>query len=113
MSLFNIGVSAGNMIGPLLFNSNDAPYYKPGLTSTMGITCALMAIICMQTGNLFLLNKMQARKRVQNGKPAKIHDRSMEHTYTAASDGEDGVPLGENAFKDLTDSKNDEFIYVY
>lgn len=112
MSLFNIGVSAGNMIGPLLFNSNDAPYYKPGLEKTMGITCALIAIICMQTVNLFFLNKMQERKRVRNGKPAKIHDSSMEHRYVAASDN-DGVQLGENAFLDMTDTQNDEFVYVY
>ncbi|KAH7376769.1 major facilitator superfamily domain-containing protein [Plectosphaerella cucumerina] len=112
MSLFNIGVSAGNMIGPLLFNSNDAPYYKPGLEKTMGITCALIAIICMQTGNLFFLNKLQERKRLRNGKPAKIHDRSMEHHYVAASDTE-GIQLGENAFMDMTDTQNDEFVYVY
>lgn len=113
MSLYNIGVSAGNMIGPLLFTSDDAPYYKPGLEKTMGITCALIAIICLQTVNLFFLNKMQEKKRVRNGKPAKIHDLSMERHYRAASDNEEGANLGENAFKDMTDTKNDEFVYIY
>lgn len=113
MSLFNIGVSAGNIIGPLLFNQNDAPYYKPGLEKVMGITCALVAVIALQVVNLFFLNKIQERKRVQNGKPAKLRDLSMEHRYTAGSREEGDAQLGENAFKDLTDSKNDEFVYVY
>ncbi|POR31158.1 Uncharacterized protein TPAR_08636 [Tolypocladium paradoxum] len=114
MSLFNIGVSAGNIIGPLLFNSDDAPYYHPGLTKTMGITGALMGVIVLQTANLFLLNKMQERRRVKKGKPAKIHDLSMEREYVAAMQGsEEGPQLGQNAFSDITDSKNDEFVYVY
>ncbi|ROT36530.1 MFS general substrate transporter [Sodiomyces alkalinus F11] len=114
MSLYNIGASAGNIVGPLLFNSNDAPYYKPGLEKTMGITCALIAIVGLQVVCLFYLNKRQERRRVKNGKPAKLRDLSMEHRYTSGrEDGETGAPLGENAFKDLTDSKNDEFVYVY
>ncbi|KAF4464521.1 allantoate permease [Fusarium albosuccineum] len=114
MSLYNIGVSAGNIVGPLLFSSKDAPRYEPGLTKTMGITGAMIGIIILQLVNLIFLNKMQERKRVRNGKPAKIHDLSMEHHYAAnlEDDGGDGQ-LGGNAFKDLTDSKNDEFVYVY
>lgn len=116
MSLFNIGVSAGNIIGPLLFNSNDAPYYKPGLTKTMGVTCALIGVIGLQVANIWFLNKRQERKRIANGKPAKIHDLSMEHHYVNDAhdeEGAGGAQLGANAFKDLTDSKNDEFVYVY
>lgn len=115
LSLFNIGVSAGNIIGPLLFNDNDAPEYKPGLTKTMGITAAMIGAIGLQFLNLVWLNKRQERRRVQNGKPAKIHDLSMERHYTSGRQDEEtgGVQLGENAFKDLTDTKNDEFVYVY
>jgi MFS family permease len=113
MSLYNIGVSAGNIIGPLLFSSKDAPYYKPGLTKTMGITGAMIGVIILQLVNLVFLNKLQERKRIKNGKPAKIRDLSMEHRYVAnAAEGEDDQ-LGQNAFMDITDSKNDEFVYVY
>lgn len=117
MSLFNVGVSAGNIIGPLLFNEKDAPNYLPGLEKTMAITGALIAIIGLQALNLFYLNKRQERTRVKNGKAAKIHDASMGHSFTsttqdAAKDGQT-QELGNNAFADLTDSKNDEFIYVY
>ncbi|VUC31638.1 unnamed protein product [Clonostachys rosea] len=115
LSFFNIGVSAGNIIGPLLFNAQDAPYYKPGLQKTMGITCALIAAIGLQVVNIFFLNRMQERKRVANGKPAKLHDSSMEHRYVSThnQDGENGPQLGASAFDDLTDSQNDEFVYVY
>lgn len=115
MSLFNIGVSAGNIIGPLLFNQKDAPDYLPGLQKTMAITGALIAIIGLQVVNIFFLNKRQERRRVRNGKPAKIHDASMEHRYaeSAQDNVEGGQQLGNNAFADLTDSGNDEFIYVY
>ncbi|TLD14185.1 uncharacterized protein PgNI_04431 [Pyricularia grisea] len=119
MSLYNAGSSAGNIIGPLLFNSADAPYYHSGLTKVMGITCALVAVIGLQAANLVFLNKLQEKKRVTNGKPRKIKDLSMEHSYSHAAEteqeevGEGGVRLGENAFMDLTDRQNDEFVYVY
>ena len=108
MSLFNAGASAGNIVGPLLFTTDQAPGYYPGLRSTMGITAALVAAIGLQALNLWFLNKLQRKKRIANGKPADIKDTSMNHTYTAEDEG-----LGEDAFLDLTDRKNDEFIYVY
>jgi len=109
MSLYNAGSSAGNIIGPLLFNAKDAPNYLPGLRAVLGIFVALAAVILLQLANLVFLNKMQVRKRVSNGKQAVIHDASMEDHYVAV-DSTAGV--GEHAF-DLTDRKNDEFVYIY
>lgn len=113
MSLYNAGSSAGNIIGPLLFNLDNAPEYLPGLRSTMAITATLIAVVGIQVANLFWLNHLQEKKRVANGKPAKIKDLSMIHRYESglAEDGEE--QLGNNAFLDLTDKKNDEFVYVY
>ncbi|KAI5861985.1 major facilitator superfamily domain-containing protein [Durotheca rogersii] len=115
MALYNIGVSAGNIVGPLLFNQDDAPRYRPGLQKIMTTTCVLFAIVGLQVVALFVLNRMQERRRVRNGKPAKLHDASMEHRYTAAAGRDDDTDfrLGGDAFKDLTDSQNDEFVYVY
>ncbi|KAM0542852.1 hypothetical protein ACHAPJ_012575 [Fusarium lateritium] len=80
----------------------------------MGVTGALIGVIVLQPVNLMFLNKLQERRRVKNGKPAKIRDLSMEHRYVASpQDDENEGQLGQNAFKDLTDSKNDEFVYVY
>jgi MFS family permease len=109
MSLYNAGSSAGNIIGPLLFNSKDAPNYYPGLKSVLGIIAAMIAAIGIQFLNLWFLNKLQRKKRVRNGKPADMKDYSMQRTYEARSE-EEGSDQG---LLDLTDRKNDEFIYVY
>ncbi|KIW28356.1 uncharacterized protein PV07_08028 [Cladophialophora immunda] len=113
MSLYNAGSSAGNIIGPLLFNKKDAPAYHPGLRKVLAIFVTMVAVIFIQLANLIFLNKLQSRKRVKNGKAAKIKDHSMEDKYVAMDETEVGQRLGENAFLDLTDRKNDEFTYLY
>jgi MFS family permease len=109
MSLYNAGSSAGNIIGPLLFSKKDAPAYIPGLQKVLAIFATLVAVICIQFANLFFLNKTQSRRRVKNGKAAVIKDHSMEDRYVAMEESEGG----DNAFLDLTDRKNDEFLYIY
>ena len=109
MSLYNAGSSAGNIIGPLLFNSKDSPSYHPGLKAVLAIFVTLAVVVVMQLLNLMVLNKMQSKKRVANGKKAVIHDVSMEDKYVSIE--AEGV-TGDHAF-DLTDRKNDEFVYIY
>ena len=109
MSLYNAGSSAGNIIGPLLFNSKDAPTYHPGLKAVLAIFVTLAVVVILQLVNLMVLNKLQSKKRVANGKKAVIHDVSMEDKYVSIE--AEGV-TGEHAF-DLTDRKNDEFVYIY
>lgn len=108
MSLYNAGSSAGNIIGPLLFNARDKPTYFPGLRAVLGIFVALAVVVLLQLANLVVLNRLQSRMRVANGKMADIYDASMESHYVAMQD--EGI--GEHAF-DLTDGKNDEFVYIY
>jgi predicted MFS family arabinose efflux permease len=116
MSLFNASSAAGNIIGPLLFNEKDEPAYLPGLRACLGIFAALLVIILAQWALLFLLNKRQEKRRIANGKPGKMVDRSMQNHFHQ----EDEIPeagaeetVGNNAFKDLTDRENDEFVYIY
>ncbi|KAK4545221.1 hypothetical protein LTR36_003400 [Oleoguttula mirabilis] len=128
MSVYNAASSAGNIIGPLLFNSADAPTYHPGLRAVLGIFVALAACTIIQAANLKFLNKLQERKRVKNGKPAKLVDHSMEDHYhdadeqldlcmDAAEGNTEAQPahhrVGDQAFMDLTDRRNDEFVYIY
>ena len=126
MSLYNAASSSGNIVGPLLFNSADAPDYLPGLRGVLGIFCALAACTILQAANLMFLNKLQKRKRVKNGKSAKLFDHSMEDKYhdadeqidesTGVAEGAAPGPharVGERAFEDLTDRQNDEFVYIY
>lgn len=117
MSLYNAATSAGNIVGPLLFSEKDAPAYHPGLRACLGIFVALVAVVFIQWGNLVVLNRTQERRRVRNGKPAKMVDRSMMDQYQEEGhqeDREDGEQqIGDNAFLDLTDRENDEFVYIY
>lgn len=113
MSLYNAGSSAGNIVGPLLFAKKDAPAYHPGLRKTLAVFVTLVAVVLMQLANLMFLNKLQSRKRVKNGKAAVIKDHSMEDKYVAMEETDGGQRLGDKAFLDLTDCKNDEFTYIY
>ncbi|EAW12313.1 putative MFS transporter [Aspergillus clavatus NRRL 1] len=113
MSLYNAASSAGNIVGPLLFSATDAPAYRPGLQACLGIFVALVAVVFLQWADLFVLNKLQEKKRVQNGKPAKMVDRSMQDQYQ--QEDEEGLEqeMGSNGLLDLTDRENDEFVYIY
>ncbi|KFZ25333.1 hypothetical protein V502_00189 [Pseudogymnoascus sp. VKM F-4520 (FW-2644)] len=111
MVIYNIGISVGNIIGPLLFSEADAPSYLSGLRVVLGLFCAMVAAILAQWFLLFTMNRSQERKRVANGKPAKLTDRSMMDHYTAQDDMDSGN--SDVALHDLTDRKNDEFVYIY
>jgi len=112
MSAYNAASGAGNIVGPLLFDAADAPSYHSGLRATMGVYAALICIVIMQVGVLYYLNQSHRKHRVANGKPSKIYDHSMDQKYVSIDADNDGS-IGNNAFADLTDKKNDEFIYVY
>lgn len=118
MSLYNAASAAGNIVGPLLFSKKDAPAYLPGLRACLGIFVAMVAIVLIQWANLIVLNKMQARRRVRNGKRAEMVDHSMQDQYHGIDEDnvvEEAGPeqVGNNAFLDLTDRENDEFVYIY
>lgn len=64
---------------------------------------------------IFYLNKRQEKRRVAMGKSAKIVDRSMQTVGETDIDSKDDVNqrVDDNAFKDLTDFENEDFVYVY
>lgn len=115
MSLYNAASSAGNIVGPLLFSSNTAPEYHPGLRACLGIFSTLVAVVLIQWANLWFLNMQQAKRRVRNGKSAKIIDHSMQSDFHGVEDNVDGseIHAGANVKDDLTDRQNDEFVYIY
>jgi MFS family permease len=108
ISLCNAASAIGNMVGPYLFKSG-APLYHTGLGACMGIFCACFCLCAGLVFTLFTMNKRKEKQRVANGKPAKIANASMEKEYRRTADG----VLGQQAFDDLTDLQNDEFVYAY
>jgi len=65
---------------------------------------------------LYLLNKKHEQQRVAAGKDAKVVDQSMQEVGAIVTDKEDAPVqqvVNDNAFKDLTDWKNEDFVYVY
>jgi hypothetical protein len=62
-----------------------------------------------------LLNKKHATRRQELGKSATVIDRSMMNAREREiSDGvEESGQIGERAFDDETDLKNEDFIFVY
>ncbi|KZW00695.1 MFS general substrate transporter [Exidia glandulosa HHB12029] len=118
---FQVMLSVGNIVSPHLFQARDAPYYYPALRTILGFFVANAATTILLVVYLAFLNRVHAKSRVAEGKPAKIKDLSMGHRYGKRDDSssvEEGSTvederLGNQAFLDLTDMKNNEFVYVY
>lgn len=113
MALYNAASSAGNIVGPLLFKAQDSPRYAPGVRSVMIIFIILIALIGIQVVLLWMFNKQRQRQRVAAGKPKFIHDTSMENKYKMYGQDEGAAALGSEGIHDVTDVKNNEFVYVY
>lgn len=113
MSLYNAASSAGNIIGPLLFSADDAPAYHKGLRSVLAIFVTLIAVVIVQAANLLVLNKLNRKRRIRAGKQGDLKDRSMDRQFVNTGPGIDERYVSTDRDPDLTDGKNDEFIYIY
>lgn len=116
-----IGQSAGNIIGPHLYTTAEKPLYRRGLISNLCLFVILIILIIACTFYLMFLNRKHANRRQELGKSAIVADRSMMNAREriaaggeAELDGDEGYGLGgEKAFDDLTDLKNEDFVFVY
>ncbi|KAJ3526207.1 hypothetical protein NMY22_g10260 [Coprinellus aureogranulatus] len=109
-----MGSYTGAIIGPLLFDPKDGPYYHSGIRACIICYSGAATLTVLTAAYLHFLNKRNEGRRVAAGKSAKIIDYSMT-TAENEKDGicsPDGSNLGKRAFEDLTDLQNDEFIYV-
>ncbi|KAJ6625765.1 MFS transporter [Mycena sp. CBHHK59/15] len=108
-----VGQSAGNILGPFLYTTAQAPLYKRGLTSSLGCFAALAAVFIATAFYLALRNRTQAARRTELGKMGVLVDASLEKTADAAdAQRANGAQFAANAFDDLTDCENEDFIYV-
>ncbi|KAJ7594767.1 major facilitator superfamily domain-containing protein [Mycena floridula] len=99
---------AGNIVGPLLYTTDQKPYYHKGLIANLICWIALSCLTLVTALYLAYLNKRQAAVRVRKGKSAVVHDKSLdEYNHLDRDEAENN-----QAFDDLSDRKNEDFIYV-
>ncbi|KAJ5263537.1 hypothetical protein N7478_011142 [Penicillium angulare] len=118
-----VGMCAGNVIGPLLYSTDDAPLYRPGLIANLVMFVLVGILSALVPFYLMYLNRQHAKHREELGKSAVVVDESMISTKNA--EGAKAVELEEapvdqqtsvendNGLRDITDLKNEDFIYVY
>jgi hypothetical protein len=119
-----VGQSVGNVIGPQLYKTTEAPQYSRGLRSNLALYVVIMVLVVLTTIYLRLLNASHSKRRVEMGKSAVIHDSSLDtmeeidrRREESAANGEvepaaeGGV--GDRAFEDATDLENEDFVFVY
>ncbi|OQE17749.1 hypothetical protein PENFLA_c023G04749 [Penicillium flavigenum] len=109
----NTAGAAKTSITMALYQVEQAPSYLPGIRAVLGLFIALVGCVALQVLNLAFLNRQHSKRRVSNGKSAEVQDRSMTNAFEA--DGKVQAPMSDEAapFLDLTDRKNDEFVYIY
>ncbi|KAJ9616884.1 hypothetical protein H2200_000604 [Cladophialophora chaetospira] len=111
-----IAQCAGNVLGPNLYTTGEAPLYHRGLTSNLALFVVLMGLYALQVFYLMILNKKHSSARERLGKPAKIKDRSMSRVRArgqSVDESQDEDVTGGHAFDDKTDWENEDFIFVY
>ena len=116
-----IGLTVGNIVGPQLYKESEAPYYRTGLTGNLAVLCVLVGTIILQVVWLSTLNRKHNNTRLAIGKSGPNVDyslvssskwaemRAKQAADRAAAGGEE--VYNENAFKDMTDLKNEDFVY--
>ncbi|KAF8913613.1 major facilitator superfamily domain-containing protein [Mucidula mucida] len=109
-----IAQCAGNIVGPLLYTTDEKPYYHRGLIANL-ICWILLSILTLVTAAfLAFRNKQQANKRIRLGKVGKVADRSLDaYSDKKPGDEKEGEEArNDQAFDDLTDRQNEDFIYI-
>ncbi|KAK1223989.1 hypothetical protein PQX77_013125 [Marasmius sp. AFHP31] len=102
---------AGNIVGPLLYRTDEKPRYHRGLVANLICWVTLAVMTGVTAVYLTYLNKRHEAARLRVGKIVKVVDRSLE-LYKARDKRRRGEAQNEQAFDDLTDLKNEDFIYV-
>ncbi|KAE9369007.1 allantoate permease [Stipitochalara longipes BDJ] len=113
-----VGMCTGNIIGPLLYSTEEKPYYRTGLISNLAMFVFVEVLVGFIMLYLKFLNSKHSRMRSAVGKSATIQDESMMRKADLQSlgkgAGQQATPREEDhSFADMTDLKNEDFIYVY
>jgi hypothetical protein len=115
-SILFVGASAGNIIGPQLFKPSEKPHYYRGLRANLALFVAIMVLIVLSMVWIKMLNKKHAAMRESVGKSAVVIDSSMGTAKEGDTEEVENVQassVGDKAFDDVTDLKNEDFVYIY
>ncbi|KAF2650538.1 MFS general substrate transporter [Lophiostoma macrostomum CBS 122681] len=115
-SILFVGASAGNILGPHLFKPSEKPYYKRGLRANLALFVTLIVLVVLGMLWVTVLNRKHAAERERLGKAAHIVDLSMEKGRQVDAEQAENMQasgVGDKAFDDVTDLKNEDFIYLY
>ncbi|KAI0619247.1 MFS-1 domain containing protein [Pyrenophora tritici-repentis] len=114
-SILFVGASSGNIIGPQLFKPSEKPYYRKGLRANLALFVALIVLILLAMVWIKLMNRKHAATRESMGKSAVVIDTSMGASREGDAEEHENQTsgIGDKAFDDVTDIKNEDFIYVY
>ncbi|CAG8223341.1 unnamed protein product [Penicillium olsonii] len=114
-AILYVGQCAGNVLGPNLYTTAEAPLYRRGLLSNLALFCVLIGLTGANAAYLYYLNKKHEKRRVAVGKSAKIVDHSMQAVQAVSDNKEDlpQPPADDNAWKDMTDLQNEDFVFVF
>lgn len=108
------------MIGPQLYFSNEAPYYRTGLIANMVVLIVMFGLCIMQMLYLIFLNKRNIKRRAALGKTGAHVDYSLENSKnwakmkanTHKTEEELQMEHTESeGLEDKTDLENEDFIY--
>jgi len=113
-----IGQSAGNIVGPNLYTTAEAPQYRRGLRSNLSLFVVIIILAGVGAAWIFVLNRRHAETRQLKGKAAEVLDASMQknHSLNVAVevvDAVNGTDQRSETSDDVTDLKNEDFIFVY
>jgi hypothetical protein len=123
-----IGQSVGNIVGPQLYTIEEAPHYYRGLRANLALYITIVALVVIATVYLMFLNRAHSRRRAAMGKSAIVIDESLDSaeeverrrvermSQQANAESQatsEQVRMGSKAFEDMTDLKNEEFVFVY
>ncbi|GKT47810.1 putative transporter [Colletotrichum spaethianum] len=119
-----IGMCTGNIIGPLLYSVDDAPVYRPGLISNLVMFVLVAFMGALIPLYLKCLNVQHAKRREALGKSTQIVDESMMRNKDVqdsktveleeAPQRQQHRAIEEDlGLQDMTDLKNEDFIFVY
>jgi uncharacterized membrane protein YciS (DUF1049 family) len=75
-----LGLTVGNIGGPFVYYSQEAPYYHSGLTANLVVMCVLAGCVVFQMFYLRMLNLRNIKRRRELGRTGAHVDLSLENS---------------------------------